>query len=139
MIPALLAMVMNSAITAFTVADMNRGSRILLIAGRSNDDPDLARQRRSLSAWRKGAADRDLLIVEVDERHAMQWFAGNERGATGNDVAVRRRRYGLAAGNFHLVLIGKDGHVALRSSKPLNAAQLQGTIDAMPMRRAGQR
>jgi len=48
-----------------------------------------------------------------------------------------RRRYGLRAGRFAVLLIGKDGHVALRREGVISAAQLQGAIDAMPMRRAG--
>jgi hypothetical protein len=38
-----------------------------------------------------------------------------------------------------VVLVGKDGHAALRRSEPIDASTLVATIDAMPMRRAGQR
>jgi len=33
-------------------------------------------------------------------------------------------------------LVGKDGHTALSSKKPLSADYLFGKVDAMPMRRA---
>jgi hypothetical protein len=52
---------------------------------------------------------------------------------------VLRQRYGLPATTFSVVLIGKDGHVALRSPTALTGAQLETAIDAMPMRKAGQR
>ncbi len=50
-----------------------------------------------------------------------------------------RKRYRLPSQSFEVLLIGKDGHVELRSNKPVGAGELQGRIDAMPMRRAGQR
>jgi hypothetical protein len=48
-------------------------------------------------------------------------------------------RYHLAAATFSVALIGKDGHVALRSQSALTGAQLEAIIDAMPMRRSGER
>jgi hypothetical protein len=36
-------------------------------------------------------------------------------------------------------LIGKDGHLALHSHTVLTGTQLEGVIDAMPMRKSGQR
>jgi len=38
-----------------------------------------------------------------------------------------------------VVLIGKDGHVKLRSYTVLTGRQLETVIDAVPMRKAGQR
>ena len=94
---ALLAMALNSSVAAFSVQDLNRsGSRILLMSGRSENDPALAEQRRDLESWRRGAEDRDLVIVEIGAKHAMQWFRGADRGATGDDVATLRHRYQLA-------------------------------------------
>ena len=49
-----------------------------------------------------------------------------------------RRRFQLKPGTFQVLLIGKDGHVAIRSAHPITAERLQGAIDAMPMRQAGQ-
>ena len=54
-------------------------------------------------------------------------------------AASLRTRLRLPAARFAIVLIGKDGTVALRSAEPVPADTLQGRIDAMPMRRAGQR
>ncbi|WP_302480229.1 DUF4174 domain-containing protein [Sphingomonas bacterium] len=45
----------------------------------------------------------------------------------------------MPPGDFQVVLVGKDGHEALRRRGPLPIAALQKTIDAMPMRRAGRR
>ena len=54
-------------------------------------------------------------------------------------ASALRIRLQLPTKRFAVVLIGKDGHVALRSGEPVLAETLQGRIDAMPMRRAGQR
>ena len=50
-----------------------------------------------------------------------------------------RQRFALPPDRFTVLLIGKDGHVAVRSGEPLQGADLTRIIDAMPMRRAGQR
>ena len=52
--------------------------------------------------------------------------------ALGAEDAAR----GRPAWRFTVVLVGKDGHVALRSHAPAVAARLFPVIDAMPMRRA---
>jgi hypothetical protein len=103
---------------------------VLIVATPSFTDPRLLQQRRALTGWRRGAADRDLTLVEVSR--------GQVRGA-GDPSALIRRQWRLPPGDFQVVLVSKDGHEVLRSAHPLSARALQGTIDAMPMRRAGQR
>lgn len=117
-------------LAAQTVAELRWERRVLVVSAPSQDDPALAAQRRALSGWQAGAADRDVTVVEV---------VGD--GVTGvrEPASELRRRYQLDARRFAAVLIGKDGHVAFRSAEPVAAAQLEGKIDAMPMRRAGQR
>ena len=109
---------------------MRHHRRILLVAAPAPDDPQLAEQRRFLTRWRAGAADRDLSVVEL--------IGDQVAGATDAAPALRRR-YGLVPARFAVLLIGKDGHVADRSDRPVAADALERTIDAMPMRRAGQR
>ena len=58
------------------------------------------------------------------------------RPLSAGDVAALRRRLRVEAGRFTALLVGKDGHVALRSHEPVVAARLFPAIDAMPMRRA---
>jgi hypothetical protein len=104
--------------------------RILLIASATPQDPNSVLQRRILTGWEKEAADRDVSLVEV--------YGDRVTGAA-DTAASLRDRYHLEPGTFQALLIGKDGHVALRSDHPIDATILQGTIDAMPMRRAGER
>jgi hypothetical protein len=108
--------------------------RVLILSAPSASDPALVAQRRMLTGWGQGAADRDLTTVEVVGNDVR----GDVRGAS-DDARHLRSRYRIPAAVFAAVLVGKDGTVAMRSAKPVDAADLQGTIDAMPMRRAGER
>lgn len=99
-----------------------RGSaRIVLAFSPAPDDQRLVEQRRQFEALGQGARERDLVFVEV------------VAGAAGAEPL--RHRFGLPAGVFRVVLVGKDGTAKLGSQVPLGAAQLYPVIDAMPMRR----
>lgn len=113
-----------------SVAEMRWQRRVLVVAAPGANDPALTAQRNVLRGWRRGAEDRDVQVVEV--------IGDRVTGARDTAVALRARLR-MPIAHFSLVLIGKDGHVALRSSEPVTAEALQGRIDAMPMRRAGQR
>ncbi len=113
-----------------SVAEMRWQRRVLVVAAPSVDDPALTAQRRTLRGWRRQAEDRDVQFVEV---------IGDRVDGARDTTATLRARLRLPSARFGLVLIGKDGHVALRSGEPVTADELQRRIDAMPMRRAGQR
>ncbi len=111
--------------------DALRGERrVFLVCAPSPDDPRLVAQRSAIAGWREGARDRDVTIVQI---------VGDAVQGAGDAAGALRARYGLPPGSFTATLVGKDGHVALRSTEPLRGGDLDRTIDAMPMRRAGQR
>ncbi len=112
-----------------TIAQMKWERRVLIVSAPTAEDPALAEQRRTLAAWKANAAARDLTVVEI--------VGDTVRGSSDPAVALRRK-YHLPA-TFTAILIGKDGGEKLRSAKPFPAAALEATIDAMPMRQAGQR
>ncbi|WP_445191545.1 DUF4174 domain-containing protein [Sphingomonas sp. Tas61C01] len=112
------------------IAALKWEKRVLLVNAADARDPLLDEQRRIIAAWKANADDRDLAVVEI---------LGNEVHGVSDTAAALRRRYRLPAAGFAVVLIGKDGGAKLRESRPIPAATLQGTIDAMPMRRDGQR
>ena len=64
---------------------------------------------------------------------------GNTVRGASDSAAALRRSYKLPADRFTVILIGKDGGEKRRSDTPMSAATLTATIDAMPMRRAGER
>ena len=124
--PLLLAIALAASPT---VAQMKWERRVLIVSAPAADDPALVEQRRILAAWKTNAIARDLTIIEA--------VGDTVRGA-GDRAAAIRRKYRLPA-TFTAILVGKDGGEKLRSAKPFAAAALEATIDAMPMRRAGQR
>ncbi len=112
-----------------TMAEMQWHRRVLIISTPRIDNPDFETQLQMLAQWR-GGEDRDVTVVRI---------AGLAVTGSRETAKELRDRYRLATKKFSVALVGKDGHVALRSETPLSGAQLEGVIDAMPMRRAGQR
>jgi hypothetical protein len=112
-----------------TMAQMQWHRRVLIVSAPSASDPQFTAEQRALSQW-TGGDDRDVSVVVI-ERDTVS--------GSGESAAALRTRYRLASDTFAVALVGKDGHVALRSGTPLTGAQLEAAIDAMPMRRAGQR
>jgi len=112
-----------------SMAEMQWHRRVLIVSAPRGDNPQFLAQLGALSQW-TGGGDRDVSVVRIEED------AVSGSSETARDL---RDRYGLTSATFSLALVGKDGHVALRSQVPLTGAQLEATIDAMPMRKAGQR
>ena len=126
-LPALLA---AASAGPATVAAMRWERRVLLVSAADAGDPRLREQRRILGTWTAGARDRDLVVVEIVGEHV---------AGAADRAAALRRRYGLPAAGFGVALIGKDGGMKLNAARPIPAATLEDTIDAMPMRRGGGR
>jgi len=112
-----------------TMAQMQWHRRVLIVSTPDAKDPQFVAQQLALSQW-TGGDDRDLSIVRIE---------GDAVSGSSETASELRDRYRLDAATFSVALVGKDGHVALRSQVPVTGAQLQAAIDAMPMRKAGQR
>lgn len=95
--------------------------RLLLVFAPSASEARYEEQRRLLESQQAGLENRDLLFIPV--------FEGESEAAT------TREQYGVSAGNFEAVLVGKDGGEKFRSSGPVTPEELFERIDAMPMRR----
>ena len=126
----LLAAVPLIAANLSSVTSMRWERRVLLVSAPTAQDTGLAAQRRIVAGWKAGAEARDLSIVEITGQRVA--------GAT-DTAAALRRKFRLSENSFAVILIGKDGGEKLRSARPFSAAVLEKTIDAMPMRRNGQR
>ena len=97
-------------------------NRVLLIFAPSKNDSRWQKQNALLQHSAAAFQDRDLVRLddlEVDGTHG---------------VALRTR-YGVKPGQFRVLLIGKDGHVASGDSTPISLESLTAQIDRMPMRR----
>jgi Domain of unknown function (DUF4174) len=111
------------------MTEMQWHRRVLVISTPRVDNPDFNTQSHMLEQW-SGGDDRDVTVVRI----IGLTVTGSRE--TAKDL---RARYQLADDRFSAALVGKDGHVALRSQTPLSGAQIEGVIDSMPMRKAGQR
>jgi len=112
-----------------SIRQMQWERRVLIVSAPQAQDPALAEQRGILARWKAEAAARDLTLIEI---------VGSSVSGVATDAKTLRRDYRLPP-FFTVLLIGKDGGVKLRSSTPIAAETLAWTIDAMPMRRAGER
>jgi hypothetical protein len=88
-------------------------------------------QKQGLASSTEGVLDRELMVLEIIEQG--QSRAGNQL-LSQKSVQNIRRRLGVQAGPFQVLLIGKDGGVKLRSSEPVSVKDIFGLIDSMPMR-----
>lgn len=118
------------ALMAQTVVEMRHHHRVLIVAAPAADDGQARRQVAALAPHKAQLDARDVVIVTV---------AGGRVQGAGDSAAALRRRWHLPDDRFTVLLIGKDGHEALRRTDPLSSATLIAAIDAMPMRRAGLR
>ena len=130
---ATLLLLSASGLGAQTVRSLSRlkdRARPLLIFAATADDPQVQTQLRYLQADAKAVAEREIVAVGVP---GTGLNAGLGRlGESEADAA--RRRFRVAAGEFVVILIGKDGGEKLRSKVPLTVEKLVETVDAMPMR-----
>jgi len=122
--------VLAAMMASVTVAEMRHQRRVLIVAAASAADARRVAQDAALAGMTKDLADRDVTVVALT--------GDTVRGAA-DTAAALRARWRLSKAAFGVVLVGKDGHAALRRSEPIDASTLVATIDAMPMRRAGQR
>jgi Domain of unknown function (DUF4174) len=118
------------AAASTSISAMKWEKRVLLVSASDANDPSLDDQRRIMDRWRSGAKERDFAVVEV---------VGDKVAGASDPAATLRQRYRLPTAGFAVVLIGKDGSAKLRETRPIYAALLEETVDAMPMRRGGQR
>jgi hypothetical protein len=120
-----------------SVADLDLDSlrwmnRVLVLFSPSESDASFQLQKQGLASSAGEVLDRDLMILEIVEQG--QSRAGNQL-LSEKSVQDIRKRLGVQRGSFHVLLIGKDSGVKLRSSEPVSMKDLFGLIDSMPMRR----
>jgi hypothetical protein len=89
------------------------------------DDPRFTRQSGQLSSLTRQPTFRSLIVVGV---------AGDTVIGVSDTAGALRKRFGVSPKAFEVVLVGKDGDVALRRTNVVPSQQLAATIDAMPMR-----
>lgn len=127
----MLAALIATPVAAAGLEDLRWEQRPLLLFGPAADDQALRRQEAALEADRAGVLDRRIAVYIVTDTVE----AG--LGAPAPDVSADdlRRRFGVPAGAFRVVLVGLDGGAKLSEGEPVATDRLFGLIDGMPMRR----
>ena len=97
-------------------------NRLLLIFAPSKSDPRWQKQDELLQRSAEAFRDRDLVRLDYLE-------------IGGTPATAVRAHYGVKPGQFRVLLIGKDGHVASGGPTPVALHELTEQIDRMPMRR----
>jgi hypothetical protein len=100
-------------------------ARVLVVSAPQVNEPQYKTQERALAQDADGQADRELVVVRLV----------GLGGDSGVDVAAWRERLSIPPDRFELVLVGKDGGVALRQRQSVALEEIFARIDAMPMRR----
>ncbi len=104
------------------LAQYRNKNRLLLVFAPSKADPRWQKQNSLLAGSAADFKERDLLRLDYLEH-------GTDKGV------VLRARYGVRPGQFRVLLLGKDGHVASGGPMPFSLHELTAQIDRMPMRR----
>lgn len=108
------------------LAGYRNKNRVLLVFAPDKKDVAYQEQMKLWQNEKAGFADRDLVVVPV--------FKEGTPATTGTPGTLAER-YAAEVKSFRVMLIGKDGHEAYQSNKPVTAEALYLRIDAMPMRR----
>ncbi|MEG8040133.1 DUF4174 domain-containing protein [Sphingomonas sp. LR60] len=128
--PILLSVLSLAAATPTSLSALQWEKRVLLISAPAEQDRWLHEQRLIMTRWKAAAEDRDLQVIEI---------IGEKVTGVSDAPAMLRKRFNLPSDRFSVVLIGKDGGLKMRQTRPIAAALLEETIDAMPMRRQEKR
>lgn len=113
-----------------TTLESLHNQRVLLVFG--NGDNRLAEAQLEVAAKHiDGFQERDLVLAGLAGSNpavpAVQLSASSDTAS--------RNRFRVKAGEFTVILVGKDGGEKMRSYHPIRWETLQSTIDGMPMRR----
>ena len=108
-------------------------SRVLVFSATSPTSVGYRRQEQLLARSKKGIKERDLIIYRLYDDH---WL-DHQNEALSNDQALAiREAYQIPAGEFQVILIGKDGTVKLRKDDIVPTREIFALIDSMPMRKS---
>lgn len=115
-----------------SLSDLGWKNRVVLVFGRT-DDPKLVKQVEVLKHQASELDDRDIVVIRVTPDEARAVYGK----ATRLDASKLKEDADIEGDSFHVVLVGKDGGIKLRSEQVVGEVEMFDLIDRMPMRRAG--
>lgn len=118
------------AVEAYDLSKYRWRNRLLLIFTPSEDFPAYQKLVENLKQKQDGVMDRDLIVFHLmgDGKSRV-----GEAMVSSQDTESLRRRFRVAAEEFRVVLVGKDGTVKL-SESVVKLPDIFALIDSMPMR-----
>ena len=117
---------------AQSLADHQWKDRILIVYANDPESEALTRQRKTLAKCVNGLEERRLVTYFVTDTEAQQVESGNM-------TVVSRDLFDKVISNdltFETILIGLDGGIKRRYTKPVSCDDVFRLIDSMPMRRS---
>ena len=115
----------------FEMKDLRWKNRVVVLFAPDAVHPDAAAVLQEVELYPSEFLDRDMVLVTAFE--AGRGSVAGKPLAT-DAVSSLREEYGVAAGAFRLLLIGKDGGVKLDRTESVHLNELFALIDTMPMR-----
>ena len=100
------------------------GKRLLLLFAPAMDDTEIVQQQEMIRQSQSGIEERGLEVLEL--------VPGGNAATLREDLL---RKFGVEAGSYTLLLLGKDGLEKYRSPKATPLEEVFKIIDQMPMRR----
>ncbi len=135
-----LALIPAAAPAQQTLSTLVDRNRVLLIFTPTALDGRYGEQFEAFNHHEADLRARDLIVIPLVQQpgpanlspalHALQ-----PPHISDDEQLTIRRRFHIAASDFTVILLGKDGGEKLRSTIPVTIARLNRTIDAMPMRK----
>ena len=109
-------------------------NRLIIVFTESDTSEEFQNQIEILDEDQNGLKDRKLKVLHaVPGKH--QTVLPNKSGWQDSNLYEKKE----SKTDFEVILIGLDGGVKLRQTKPVETKQLFGLIDSMPMRQAEMR
>ena len=106
-------------------------NRLLLVFAPKEIITDFEEFNRQLKAENPEVLDRDLVVFRIFETASSR--VDNQPLSPENAEALRQR-FEIKAGQFTVILIGKDGSVKLIRERQADLKEIFDLIDSMPMR-----
>ncbi len=122
---------MPARAAAAELSDYLWQSRPLLVFAPTDNDPRLVETMRRIEASRCDFADRDMVLGRIIADGASTL---DGQGVDTSQAQRLRSEFGVGAGSFSVVLIGKDGGEKLRVNDVPELSAIYAVIDGMPMR-----
>ena len=118
--------------SAIDLSDYRWKQRLLFIFSPSTTDATFLALDKRLAQTALEIEDRDMIIFRIFENIPSRL---SDNSLLPGDEEALRRRFGIEAGRFTVVLVGKDGGVKMVAHRDADLESIFNLINSMPMRK----